>query len=141
MEEHDEALVRNWNEVVKPGDTVWHLGDVLFGVEAFKYIARLNGLKNLVLGNHDHYDIELYQQHFRKIVPYHKTHGVLLSHMPVHPSQLGDGHRYRGNIHGHLHSKSLNDPRYVNVSVECWNLRPVLLDKVVAMLPKIKEER
>ena len=29
VEEHDAELVRRWNAVVKPKDTVWHVGDVL----------------------------------------------------------------------------------------------------------------
>ena len=27
LAEMDDALIRRWNEVVRPGDTVWHLGD------------------------------------------------------------------------------------------------------------------
>ena len=26
IQEHDEALIDNWNSVVKPGDKVYHLG-------------------------------------------------------------------------------------------------------------------
>ena len=31
IEEHDEQLVQNWNAVVGPKDTVWHLGDLGWG--------------------------------------------------------------------------------------------------------------
>lgn len=30
-EEHDEFLVSNWNETVRPEDVVYVLGDVLYG--------------------------------------------------------------------------------------------------------------
>lgn len=53
--EMNEALIKNWNAVVQPNDTVWHLGDVAFcKYPEFKsIISRLNGNKNLVYGNHD----------------------------------------------------------------------------------------
>ncbi len=51
----DEVMVRRWNEVVKKDDTVYHLGD--FALASFEYaqsiLARLNGKKILILGNHD----------------------------------------------------------------------------------------
>lgn len=122
IEEHDEALIERWNSVVRPNDTVWHLGDVLFGKAQFPLLLRLNGHKRLVLGNHDNYGVELYAEHFERICGAAKIDGVLLSHVPIHPSQF---YRFRGNMHGHMHSKSLEDQRYVNVSAEQIGLKPV----------------
>lgn len=52
----NEWLISRWNAVVKPEDEVWHLGDFVFcGKEKlFGVLDRLNGRKNLVLGNHDY---------------------------------------------------------------------------------------
>lgn len=50
----DEALVANWNSIVAPEDTVYHLGDVAMKMNAVKaIIPRLNGKKILIVGNHD----------------------------------------------------------------------------------------
>ena len=50
----DAELKRRWNEVVKPDDTVYHLGDVCMRKHQTEYWGReLNGNKILVLGNHD----------------------------------------------------------------------------------------
>ena len=51
----NEMLVHNWNALVRPDDTVYHLGDVALGPieDSLKYIERLNGHKILVVGNHD----------------------------------------------------------------------------------------
>lgn len=130
IEEHDEALVENWNKVVRKGDTVWHLGDVLFGAKAFGLIHRLNGVKKLVLGNHDLFPTARYLQYFNRVAGVMPYRDCVLSHIPVHPGQFG---RYRLNVHGHLHSKKLDDPRYVCVSAEQTGLRPVLLESLIAI--------
>ena len=55
VEEMDEALIENHNNTVTNQDTVWFLGDFGFApTNRLKQILRrLNGNKNLVLGNHD----------------------------------------------------------------------------------------
>lgn len=128
IDEHNETLVENWNRVVKPKDTVYHLGDVLFGVENFKYLERLNGLKKLVMGNHDHYPTTKYLEYFEKVAGCVKTHGCILSHIPVHSGQLD---RFVLNLHGHLHQSKLDDTRYINCCVEHHNLTPVLLESLL----------
>jgi calcineurin-like phosphoesterase family protein len=125
VEEHDRELVARWNAVVKPKDTVWHLGDVFFGKDGHLVLAALNGLKKLVLGNHDHYPLAIYQQYFSKVFGAAEWGGCILTHVPVHPNQLEK--RYRLNVHGHMHSKKLDDPRYVCVSAEHTGLAPVLM--------------
>ena len=128
IKDHDEALIDAWNATVNKKDTVWHLGDVLFGREAFALLPRLNGVKKLVMGNHDHYPSELYLSHFNKIYGAAKLKDFILTHVPVHPDQF---YRFKGNIHGHTHSKSLSDPRYVCVSVEQTGFKPQLLTDAI----------
>jgi len=54
VEEMNEAIVRNWNSVVKQGDTVYCLGDFSFAPRSIElYSRRLQGIKKLVPGNHD----------------------------------------------------------------------------------------
>jgi calcineurin-like phosphoesterase family protein len=137
IEEHDEELVRRWNDTVGRKDTVYHLGDVLFGSAAFSYLARLNGVKHLVAGNHDNYPTERYLQHFNSVSGVATLHGYVMSHVPVHPDQFC---RFKGNIHGHLHSKTLEDPRYINVSAEQTGLAPILLDTVIHQASLLQSE-
>lgn len=51
----NEMIVHNWNALVRPDDTVYHLGDVALGPieDSLKYISRLNGRKVMITGNHD----------------------------------------------------------------------------------------
>lgn len=128
IEEHDDELVRRWNDTVAPKDTVWHLGDVLFREETFEVMRRLNGVKKLVMGNHDKYPTFKYLEHFNSVHGCVKMRDCILTHVPVHPYQFG---RFKGNIHGHMHAHKMEDPRYVCVSAEQTGLAPVLLDTVM----------
>lgn len=142
VEEMNEALVERWNSVVNPQDTVWHLGDVVFGQKNAWYLGRLNGRKKLVMGNHDQLNLRTYQDYFTKIYGCATVHftpkiRVILSHVPVHQGQFA--HRFKANIHGHLHSKVLEDPRYINVSCEQNNLTPVSWEEVKEKVLKLQD--
>lgn len=58
VEEMDEALVTNWNDVVRPGDSVYVVGDFSFHrrEQSKQLFQRLAGQKFLVRGNHDKED-------------------------------------------------------------------------------------
>lgn len=132
IEEHDEHLVQAWNATVRPKDTVWHLGDVAFGRQNLAILSRLNGLKKLVMGNHDEYPNEAYLEHFASIHGAVSMRGCIFTHIPIHPAQF---YRFKANVHGHLHDKVVDDPRYISACVEHHNLRPVLLDELLKGLP------
>jgi calcineurin-like phosphoesterase family protein len=55
VEEMNRTLRDNWNSVVQQYDIVWMLGDVAFMKyeELVRYMNSLNGIKHLILGNHD----------------------------------------------------------------------------------------
>jgi calcineurin-like phosphoesterase family protein len=143
-EEMDEAMVKMWNETVRPNDKVYHLGDVVINRKALSILHRLNGDKILIRGNHDIFKLEDYTRHFRDIRGYHVMNGMILSHIPVHEESLG---RFGTNIHGHLHANrvmkvdeygtSWIDPRYHCVCVEQTDFRPILFEDV---LKRIREE-
>ena len=152
VEEMDEELVKRHNEVVKPGDKIYFLGDVVINKKALKTLGRLNGDKVLIRGNHDIFADADYQQYFRSLRGYHVMNGCILSHIPVHPDSLG---RFGTNIHGHLHTNRVKkargvdaktgqilysdqiDTRYYSVCVELHNFTPILFEDV---LKKIKAE-
>lgn len=54
IEEMNETLIANWNEVVKPDDEIYYLGDFSLAMRPVElFTKRLNGKKYLVPGNHD----------------------------------------------------------------------------------------
>jgi calcineurin-like phosphoesterase family protein len=135
IEEHDNAILENWNKVVKPNDNVWVLGDVSVGgtkkEELIKRLHDCNGTKNLVLGNHDPDGELMVNTHVFNLIygAYSDgSRGWILTHIPVHPDCLGT--RFVANIHGHLHASTIKDPRYVNVSCEQTFCTPINRDEV-----------
>lgn len=134
IEEVDELMVKNWNSVVQPHDKVYHLGDVFINRKARFILDRLNGDKVLIKGNHDIFDLTNYLPFFRDIRAYHKLDKAILSHIPIHPENLG---RFKGNIHGHLHEHIVKDaqgqpdPRYKTVCVEHINYTPIELSEAL----------
>jgi calcineurin-like phosphoesterase family protein len=139
-EEMDEAMVKAWNERVRPNDKVYHLGDVVINRKSLGIMRRLNGDKVLIRGNHDIFKDEEYRQHFRELRAYHVMNGMILSHIPLHPESLG---RFGVNIHGHLHSNRVMlrwgtepseeaiDTRYHCVCVEQTDFAPILFEDVI----------
>ena len=108
--EMDEDMIAAWNDRVRPNDKVYHLGDVVINRRALSTLARLNGDKVLIRGNHDIFRDDEYRQYFRELRAYHVMNGMILSHIPVHESSLG---RFGTNIHGHLHANRVLKPQGV----------------------------
>lgn len=127
VEEMDEALIKNWNSIVKTQDKIYHLGDVAIPRKGLECLARCNGDKVLVRGNHDIFKLKDYTKFFRDIRGYIVIENYLCSHIPVHPESKG---RYKKNIHGHLHTNNLDDDFYINVSVEQINFTPISFEEL-----------
>ena len=122
----DRAIVVRWNEVVTDHDVVHVLGDV-GKRQGLELIRHLRGTKHLVAGNADDLEAVFRTGLFTSVGVARWLPGLLLTHIPVHPDQL------RGktiNVHGHLHSAMINDPRYVCVSAEQTGYVPVPLKEV-----------
>lgn len=128
VEEMNEAMVDNWNSVVKQGDKVYHLGDVTMNSKSLDILSRLNGRKVLIRGNHDIQKLKFYTPHFYDIRGSHELDNFILTHIPV---ALEQSARYpQGNIHGHLHEKNMDNHWYINVSVEQINYTPIAFDDI-----------
>ena len=144
VEEMNECMVDRWNSVVKPGDKVYHLGDVVMGnLEEFKKLwPRLTGSKRLIVGNHD--DIKFLSSggFFQKVQMWRMfpEFGLLMSHVPLHPSSLMRGAPDKNfaehppnqmlNIHGHIHQNPSPEGPYKCVCVEQTNYTPVNIEEL-----------
>ena len=54
VEDHDNHIIQCWNSVVHKRDVTWILGDVTMeSSKSYPLLKHLNGMKKIVLGNHD----------------------------------------------------------------------------------------
>lgn len=133
--EMNEHIVSEWNKVVSKRDVTYILGDITMEKSEYEILNRLNGIKKVILGNHDE------PQHVPKLLQYvnnvasmkylkDKEFGnIILTHAPIHPCELE--YRYNINIHGHVHENTLDDKRYINVSAEVIDYKPKLLSELL----------
>lgn len=147
VDQMNECLLDNWNSVVKPGDIVYHLGDVFFGDrEKFKKDwPKFNGSKRLIVGNHDDILFLSSGGFFKKVLMWRMftEHNILLSHVPLHVSSL-----YRGkdtslpmfNVHGHIHTMASPEGPYHCVCVEQTNYTPVNIEDLSSKAKKFGDE-
>jgi len=130
----NEILIKNWNERVKPGDTVYVPGDFAMG-DPSPYLDRLYGNIYLVPGDHDRtnkwpkdYVLPgIYQRVYRDQL-------LVLCHYPMLAwprSHYGSWH-----IHGHNHSGNLPycPGKIMNVGVDLNNFYPVSWPEVVTYM-------
>ena len=139
-ENWQELIIKNWNDLISPDETVLHLGDFSFGKRSnFDLLAdKLQGNVILIRGNHDRLGRVRYESRGVTIVnePIHAVFGekvkIIFSHWPVVP--LDDGVI---NLHGHIHNSppppegSLLGPNHINMSVEVRDYRPWRLKDIL----------
>ena len=147
VQDMEEAMIQYHNEIVKPTDKVYMLGDIAFNTRGLMQVNRMNGIKILIKGNHDQSPLNRYiEAGFQDIRGVDVRNGLVFTHVPIHPSELG---RFGCNVHGHLHAQRVRkargvdaktgtvlysndiDPRFLCVSAEHTNLRPISYDEMI----------
>lgn len=122
-------------------DTMYFLGDILFDEKYLPFIRELPGQKILVLGNHctEYIPVSKLCTAFDEVHALVKYKEFWLSHAPLHPDEL----RSKKNIHGHVHTESVNDLNYMNVSVDSsfMNYYPRTLLEVRQAFEKVNSEQ
>ena len=108
VEEHDETIFNNIHKQVRTGDTLWILGDVVFGSSKREMLERLRyetiGVTlNVILGNHDrpspvmsngHNFLQEWTDLFDFVGTYARVSpGWMLSHYPYDTRYVEEQHR------------------------------------------------
>jgi len=141
VEEHDEHIIERWNSVVHKRDVTYILGDVTMEKSApYALLNRLNGLKHVVLGNHDRrQDVKKLLEYVESVAGMIQYKGVILTHAPIHTRELE--YRFKYNVHGHIHNNQVMlfhpddpyqspNPSYICVSCERVSYLPKTLEEL-----------
>lgn len=154
-DEMNEALINNWNSVVKENDIVFHLGDFMFGNmnRFWDFRSRLNGKIYLIHGNHD-YELmdkinvddgfEIVTSQLNIVVNGQK---IYLNHFPLLTFDGIYKEKPSWQLFGHVHSnknipgtsadvKRLDYllPMQYDVGVDNNNYRPISFDEVKSII-------
>lgn len=135
VDEMNEAMIANWNAVVRPGDLVYHLGDFAFcdAERSVKIAKRLHGQRYLVFGNHDkklrkdHLFLEqwIWSKELAEIKVGDQK--IVLCHYAL--LTWNGSHRGSWSLHGHSHGSLREDSHAlrtdIGVGVDCWSYTPV----------------
>lgn len=115
VDEMEDTLVRNWNSATRLEDTVYILGDLCWGKESEwkRILAKLNGSKVLIRGNHDLKEMSSgLKKMFQDIKDYKEItdsgRHVIMCHYPI----LLYKSSYNPNCYmlcGHVHNTREND--------------------------------
>lgn len=107
-EEMDEQLIKQWNWLIDPNDTVYHLGDFSFHHDPKKpedIFNSLNGKKHLIKGNHDKkYTLSLKWvsvNNYLRIAS--DTDQIVMHHYPI--LEWDGFYRQAIHLYGHVHGK------------------------------------
>ena len=111
IEQHDKAIIENWNNVVGENDDVYVLGDISWydAEQTIQIFKQLKGRIHLIKGNHDGKLLRNKELHnlFVEVVDYKelkidKQTSVVLCHYPIPCFK----NHYYGWIHlyGHVHN-------------------------------------
>lgn len=156
VDDHDTAIIQNWEKVVRKDDQVWVLGDLTLNSPgpALEIVRDLPGTKHLVAGNHDpchpmhrhsHRWQPKYLEVFASVQAFARRRingqDVLLSHFP-HSKDRHEArylqYRLRDEgawlLHGHTHGTERREGREIHVGLDAWDLAPVPIHVVEGLM-------
>jgi len=138
---HDAALIKNWNQVVPPKGTVYHLGDFALCTMGRTENIReqLNGTIHLIYGNHRSTTKRL-KHKFGSVQNYLEIkvmdeemdieQVIVLCHYPF--ESWNKMHHGSWHLHGHCHGTlpSGDHQARVDVGVDSWDYKPVSYEQI-----------
>lgn len=138
-QEAQEAIVKNFNAVIKSNDNLYILGDLTLSAnydDLCDFLRSLNGNKIVIQGNHDRQRTLEKLKEDKVIANWHPWKGVRDRGIPIlmmHfvPLEAHVGSESRLYFHGHVHGTLrdvVNCPLLYDVGLDANNFMPFSLD-------------
>lgn len=143
ISDHDRDLVACWNAVVRPTDTVWHLGDFAWDKltvgDASAIFKSLKGIKRLVVGNHDTSQVQELNWHSVHNMVTLTANGadVVLAHYPLR--EWPGFHNGALHFHGHTHDNLPSGRRVWDCGVDHQGFTPLTFAQIKARMDTLPE--
>lgn len=145
VQEMNEVIITNWNNRVKPEDTVFHNGDFCFKNSAggktgeglihksSYYTSKLNGNIVFIKGNHDRNNSV--KTIIDRIVIKYGPHFVNITHIPEN-YDINFAINFVGHVHEKWKFRRVSNPYtngyidLINIGVDVWNFHPVTFEEI-----------
>ena len=159
VEDMNITLMNFWNNTVSNNDTVFVLGDFSFAgtKKTAEVLRELKGRKILIMGNHDYQNraerwAEIgFDEVYKNFTLEHNGFIFKMSHFPwkgantdkrTYESQLErDDAKGVFLLHGHVHNVWKQQGNMINVGVDVWGYKPVLIDDIVKLAEAYTESQ
>lgn len=151
--DYQRQIISNCRSLIAEQDTLYHLGDVIFGMSTLlpAILENIKGRKILIRGNHDRKTNGWYERNgFHYVADSIQLGKIVLSHKPM--CSLPDGAEI--NIHGHWHGNNhrvdesagwYDRRRHLKLAVEETGYKPVIMqqwvDRQLAKVPADGNDR
>ena len=156
--EHDTLVIKNCNQLVKPDDELWILGDLALGIDEQEWNRVFYSINcqniHFVIGNHDtdrrvdkyidEYRMELHG--YADVIKYSKRKRFYVSHYPTLCSNYDDNkNNYTISICGHSHYKNrfqdMDKGLIYHVELDAHNMCPVSIEQIIQDIEKKVREK
>lgn len=138
VEQMDNEIISRHNEVVRPDDFVYFLGDLTFRKDTDELLRQMNGTFTYIFGNHD--------KNIKRL-PMMMDASIRKAGKQIHMTHRPDRANVKCDIClvGHVHEKWKTKPvvrngnkevkarQLINVGIDVWNFYPVSLDQILSM--------
>ena len=154
---HDEAIIKNINEVVEWNDELWILGDLALGTDEQEWDRVFYNIRckniHFIIGNHDtdrkidkyidEYGFEL--EGYANVIKYNKKKRFYLSHYPTITDNYDDSIRsHTISVCGHSHYKNrfqdMDKGLIYHVELDAHDMYPVSIEQIIKDINLLKEK-